>query len=152
MTKHNFPDFTRNADFDVLMREFQQHRDIASDAKHEADVAQLQFQMKREYWELCDDYLELFSAMMKKLLDCKTTDDIHRVRETFNKRLVPLVQKLNLVQSKLNNEIDTVTLTSRDNINDQMSKVQQLLDAANKLKNAATGKNDSAITPTEVIA
>lgn len=129
-----FANFTRRENFDVLMREFQTTQAHADEAVKVRDQAKLEFYQWQEYLDLVTDYRDLFSSMMKKLLDAKTGDEIEKARTVFNNKLVPVLQKLDLIQKKIDGLLPAATAASRNVIEDKMNQVKQMLESVTKLK------------------
>jgi hypothetical protein len=137
MTKFEFaqfPDFTQTVAFDMMMRDFQTtqaHHEEAIKAFNKAKQAYLQWQ---EYMNLSEDYRNMYSAMMKKLLDAKTATDIDKIRSTYHNKLIPILQKLNLIQAKITGESTPEQIESRTDIGTKFERVKELLAEATKLK------------------
>lgn len=145
-----FPNFARHENFDVLMREFQMSQAHTDEATKARDKAKIEFYQWQEYLDLTTDYRNLFSAMMKKFLDAKTGDEIEKTRVAFNNKLVPVLQKLVLIQKKIDGLLPTATEASRNALEDKMSQVKQMLESVTKLKNNVMGSAPT-IVPDEVL-
>lgn len=131
----NFINFSaHNLNFDELMREFQTAQSHAELAEKARDRARLEFQQWQEYFDLCTDYRELFSSMMKKLLDAKTGTEIEKIRNIYGNKLVPILQKLNAIQKLIDGIPADEQIQSRNVIETKFDQVRALLQQATKLK------------------
>lgn len=129
-----FQNFATIPSFEELMRQFQAIQAHQENAVNARDEAKREFQLWQEYLDLTTDYRDLFSTMMKKLLDAKTGTDIEKIRSVFTNKLVPLLQKLNAVQKMIKGELIPAQLESRNEITNKFERVKELLAEATKLK------------------
>lgn len=129
-----FPNFATTPNFDELMRQFQATQSHHEDAVKARDQAKREHQQWQEYLDLTTDYRDLFSTMMKKLLDAKTGTDIEKIRGIFANKLVPLLQKLNAIQKMIQGQPTPAQLESRNEVANKFERVKELLAEATKLK------------------
>jgi hypothetical protein len=139
MANHNFEfaqfsNFAAPTNFDELMRQFQTAQAHHEEAVKARDQARREHQQWQEYLDLCTDYRDLFSSMMKKLLDAKTGTDIEKIRSIFGNKLVPLLQKLNVIQKMIQGQPTPAQLESRNEVANKFERVRELLAEATKLK------------------
>lgn len=133
MTKQ-FQDFTRVENFDVLMREFQEQQKNTELAAIEMNKAEQIYRQQREYFALCTEYQNLYGNMMHKLLDASTAAEINKIRDGFKNKLTPLLQKIRVIQAKIEGEIAPETIVSRNGVMQHINKLQGLLNQANEIK------------------
>jgi hypothetical protein len=129
-----FPNFAAPTNFDELMRQFQTTQAHHEEAVKARDQARLEHQQWQEYMDLCTDYRDLFSAMMKKLLDAKTGTDIEKIRAVYGNKLVPVLQKIMVIQKKIQGQPTPAQIESRADVANKFERVKALLDQATKLK------------------
>jgi hypothetical protein len=152
-TVGKFHDFSRPfADLSTLMDEFQcvqAHRETAEATRNESKLV---FQRHQEYLDLCENYQELFSNMLKKLLDAKTNEEISKIRAATWNKLGPVLQKLEVISKAINGEVSAKTTESRNVVTDKFEQIKDLLTQAQKLKNDTKGPNASVLSNDVIVA
>ncbi len=136
-TNFNFiplTNFTVTSSFGALADELQAVQIHADDALKARDIARIEYQQWQEYLDLVSDYRDLFSSMMKKLMDARTGTDIQKIRAYYANKLTPILQKLDAIRLKLRGLTPAEQVKLEASINEKLANVTQLFDQAIKLQ------------------
>lgn len=143
--------FARLDTLQDMFREFEAHGVMTTAAKQVADEARRQYEVKQEYYNLQQDYQDLFSKMLQKMLKASTKTEMENLRKYFDNKVQPLIQKLTVLETKISGTENTQVQTSRSEVERKMAEVTSLFDKVKGIVNAQTQKEVKPLVPESVI-
>ncbi len=119
-----------------MMGAFEEHLQTIESLKSQVEAAKQAYLLREELFSLHESYRKLSSAMINKILNAASATEIQRIKAQYNDKLIPVIQRIEAVQKKLD---PRQLVESRQVVTDKMDRVTQLLDKVSELKEQVMG-------------